>query len=117
MEEVRRYTYPVGLVMLDIDNFKSINDRYGHQQGDRVLRRVSAILRDTSRDVDVAARYGGEEMCLILPHTDLEGTYVIAERVREAIAAEEIPLLGSEATLRVTASFGVAAATSGTRTS
>ena len=115
MEEVGRYSYPVGLVMLDIDNFKSINDRYGHQQGDRVLRRVAAILRDTSRDVDVAARYGGEEMCLILPHTDLEGTYVIAERVREAIAAEEIPLLGSDAAIRVTASFGVAAASSGTK--
>ena len=115
MEEVGRYNYPVGLVMLDIDNFKSINDRYGHQQGDRVLRRVAGILRDTSRDVDVAARYGGEEMCLILPHTDLEGTYVIAERVREAIAAEEIPLLASDAAIRVTASFGVAAATSGTK--
>lgn len=60
MEEVRRYTYPVGLVMLDIDNFKSVNDGYSHQQGDRVLRRVSPILRETKRDVDVAARYGRE---------------------------------------------------------
>ncbi|HET9105381.1 MAG TPA: diguanylate cyclase [Solirubrobacteraceae bacterium] len=115
IEEAHRYSYPVGLVMLDIDNFKSINDRYGHQQGDRVLRCVSAILRDTSRDVDVAARYGGEEMCLILPHTDLEGTYVIAERVREAIAAEAVPLADSDETIRVTASFGVAAATAGSK--
>ncbi len=73
MEEVRRYTYPVGLVMIDLDNFKSVNDGYGHQQGDRVLRQVSSILRETKRDVDVAARYGGEELCLILPHTDLDG--------------------------------------------
>jgi len=57
------------LIEVDIDNFKSVNDGYGHQQGDRVLRRVSSILRETKRDVDVAARYGGEELCLILPHT------------------------------------------------
>lgn len=117
MEEVRRYTYPVGLVMLDIDNFKSVNDGYGHQQGDRVLRRVSSILRETKRDVDVAARYGGEELCLILPHTDLDGTYAIAERVRAAIEASEIPLVGSEGVLRVTASFGVAATTKGDKNS
>jgi diguanylate cyclase (GGDEF)-like protein len=99
--------------MIDLDNFKSINDGYGHQQGDRVLRQVAAILRDTKRDVDVAARYGGEELCLILPHTDLEGTYAIAERVRESIEAAEIPLIGSEGVLRITASFGVAATTDG----
>ena len=82
MEEVRRYQYSVGLIMLDIDNFKSVNDIYGHQQGDLVLRYVADALRETSRDVDVAARYGGEEMALILPHTDLEGAYEMAERVR-----------------------------------
>jgi len=117
MEEVRRYTYPVGLVMLDVDNFKSVNDGYGHQQGDRVLRRVSSILREAKRDVDVAARYGGEELCLILPHTDLDGTYAIAERVRETIEASEIPVLGSEGFLKVTASFGVAATTEGDKSS
>ena len=68
-------SYPVGLVMIDIDDFKSINDVYGHQQGDIVLRHVAEVLRENSRDVDVAARYGGEEMALILPHTDLDGTY------------------------------------------
>ncbi len=60
MDEVRRYTDPVGVVMIDIDNFKSVNDGYGHQQGDRVLRQVSSILRETKREVDVAARHGGE---------------------------------------------------------
>ena len=93
MEEVRRYQYPVGLIMLDIDNFKSVNDVHGHQQGDLVLRCVADALRETSRDVDVAARYGGEEMALILPHTDLEGAFEMAERARMAIAAMEIPLL------------------------
>lgn len=115
MEEVRRYHYPVGLIMLDIDNFKSVNDVYGHQQGDLVLRRVADSLRDTSRDVDVAARYGGEEMALILPHTDLEGAYEMAERARMAIAAMEIPLLDGEGTLRVTTSVGAASSLAGNK--
>jgi diguanylate cyclase (GGDEF)-like protein len=113
MEEVRRYQYPVGLIMLDIDNFKSVNDVYGHQQGDLVLRWVADALRDTSRDVDVAARYGGEEMALILPHTDLEGAFEMAERARTAIAAMEIPLLEGEGCLRVTTSVGAASSVEG----
>jgi diguanylate cyclase (GGDEF)-like protein len=113
MEQVRRYRYPVGLVMLDIDDFKSINDGYGHPQGDVVLRRVADVLRENSRDVDVAARYGGEELALILPHTDLAGTYVIAERTREAIEALQVPLLEGAGYLRITASVGVAASTDG----
>lgn len=115
MEEVRRYKYPVGLVMLDIDDFKSINDVYGHQQGDVVLRCVAQILRDNSRDVDVPARYGGEELALILPHTDLDGTYVIAERAREAIEVLQVPLLEGEGTLQITASVGVAASDEGNK--
>ena len=113
MDEVRRYRYPVGLVMLDIDDFKSVNDIYGHQHGDIVLRYVAQALRDTSRDVDVAARYGGEELALILPHTDLEGTYVIAERAREAIELLQVPLLDHKGMLGITASVGVAATTDG----
>ena len=115
MEEVRRYHYPVGLIMLDIDNFKSVNDVYGHQQGDLVLRRVADALRATSRDVDVAARYGGEEMALILPHTDLEGAYEAAERARMAIASMEIPLIEGEGSLSVTASIGAAASLNGAK--
>jgi diguanylate cyclase (GGDEF)-like protein len=115
MEEVRRYHYPVGLIMLDIDNFKSVNDVYGHQQGDLVLRRVADALRATSRDVDVAARYGGEEMALILPHTDLEGAYEAAERARMAIASMEIPLIEGEGSLSVTASIGAASSLNGAK--
>jgi diguanylate cyclase (GGDEF)-like protein len=115
MEEVRRYQYPVGLIMLDIDNFKSVNDVYGHQQGDLVLRWVADALRETSRDVDVAARYGGEEMALILPHTDLEGAFEMAERARMAIAAMEIPLLEGEGCLRVTTSVGAASSVEGNK--
>ncbi len=115
MEEVRRYQYPVGLIMLDIDNFKSVNDVYGHQQGDLVLRCVADALRDTSRDVDVAARYGGEEMALILPHTDLEGAFEMAERARMAIASMEIPLLEGDGAMRVTTSVGAASSVDGNK--
>jgi diguanylate cyclase (GGDEF)-like protein len=115
MDGVRRYRYPVGLIMIDIDHFKSFNDTYGHQQGDVVLRWVANALRETSRDVDIAARYGGEEMVLILPHTDLAGTYEMAERVRLAIAAMEVPRLDGEGTLQVTASVGAAASRDGHR--
>jgi diguanylate cyclase (GGDEF)-like protein len=115
MEEVRRYQYPVGLVMLDIDNFKSINDDYGHPQGDVVLQFVAQVLRENSRDPDVAARYGGEELALILPHTDLDGTYVIAERVREAIEHVKVPLVEGNGVVQVTASVGAAASTVGNK--
>ncbi|MGH2856216.1 MAG: diguanylate cyclase [Solirubrobacteraceae bacterium] len=115
MDEVRRYRYPVGLIMLDIDDFKSVNDAHGHQQGDRVLRQVADALRGTSRDVDVAARYGGEEMALILPHTDLEGAFEMAERARTAIEALRIPRLDGHGSLRVTASVGAAASSDGNK--
>jgi diguanylate cyclase (GGDEF)-like protein len=115
VEQVRRYHHPVGLIMLDIDNFKSVNDTYGHQQGDLVLRRVARVLADTSREADFPARYGGEELALILPHTDMEGSFAIAERIRTAIEAIRIPRVDQEGTLKVTASLGVAAATDGTK--
>jgi diguanylate cyclase (GGDEF)-like protein len=113
IEQVRRYHHSVGLIMLDLDNFKSINDRYGHPQGDVVLKHVARILRESSRDADAPARYGGEELALILPHTDLEGAHAIAERVRAAIAAVRIPRIDGEGVLQITASLGVAASTEG----
>ena len=115
MEQVRRYHHPVGLIMLDIDDFKSVNDTYGHQQGDVVLRRVARVLADTSREADLPARYGGEEMALILPHTDMAGSFAIAERIRTAIEAMRIPRVDQDGILRVTASLGVAAFTDGSK--
>jgi len=112
-EQVRRYHHPLGLIMVDLDNFKTINDTYGHPQGDIVLRHVAEILRENSRDADWPARYGGEEMALILPHTDMEGAYAIAERVREAIEGLEVPRNDGGEPLRLTASLGVAASTEG----
>jgi diguanylate cyclase (GGDEF)-like protein len=113
MEQARRYRHPVGLIMLDLDDFKSINDTYGHLQGDIVLEHVARVLRETSREVDIPARYGGEEMAVILPHTNLAGAYTIAERLRSAIQALAIPRRDGEGALRITASFGVAASPDG----
>jgi diguanylate cyclase (GGDEF)-like protein len=117
IEQVRRYEHPVGLIMLDIDDFKSVNDTYGHQQGDVVLKQVARVLRDNSREPDSPARYGGEEMALILPHTDLGGSYAIAERVRTAIEGLHVPRLDGQGVLRVTASLGVAASADGDKDS
>jgi diguanylate cyclase (GGDEF)-like protein len=108
VERARRFETGVGLVMLDIDNFKSVNDTHGHQTGDRVLQAVAAVLREQSREIDVPARYGGEELAVVLPGTDLEGAFELAERVREKIAALSFPVEDGGA-LRVTASCGAAA--------
>jgi diguanylate cyclase (GGDEF)-like protein len=108
VERARRYGQEMGLIMLDIDNFKQVNDTYGHLQGDFVLREVARVLRQSSREIDEPARYGGEEMAVALPQTDLEGAYQFAERVRQAVEALELPVPTGDGTLKVTASFGVA---------
>ena len=108
VERARRYGQEMGLIMLDIDNFKRVNDTYGHMQGDMVLREVARVLRQSSREIDEPARYGGEEMAVALPQTDLEGAYRFAERVRRRIEALDLPLLEGDGTLKVTASFGAA---------
>ncbi|HEX2015258.1 MAG TPA: diguanylate cyclase [Solirubrobacteraceae bacterium] len=109
VERSKRFDQDMGLVMIDIDNFKRVNDTYGHQQGDLVLREVARTLREYSREIDSPARYGGEELAVVLPQTDLEGTYNLAERVRTGIEQLELPLLDGSGTMSVTASLGVAA--------
>lgn len=109
VERAKRFGTHVGLVLIDIDDFKLVNDTYGHPQGDVVLREVARVLRESSREVDHPARYGGEEFTAILAGTDLEGAYNRAERVREQIAQLHIPRLDGGGTLHVTVSCGVAA--------
>ncbi|MDO9353677.1 MAG: GGDEF domain-containing protein [Solirubrobacteraceae bacterium] len=97
----------VGLILLDIDDFKSVNDRYGHQVGDHVLRSVAAALRDTCRATDEPARYGGEELAVVVSDADMHECSRLAERMRRSI--EEVEVVGSGGErITVTASFGVA---------
>lgn len=100
---------PLALLLLDADCFKSYNDRYGHQEGDQVLRSIAACIRDTvRRPADAGARYGGEEFAVLLPETDAAGALAMAERLRGAVEALGIPHAGS-LNGRVTVSIGVAA--------
>ena len=104
---------PVGLILADVDDFKAVNDRFGHPTGDVVLRDLADTLRENVREIDTAARWGGEEFAVILPGTDLEGAAQVAERIRAALAEREI-LSVDGAPLHVTASFGVATSTATT---
>ena len=108
LERSRRFDSPLSLVMLDIDDFKMVNDTHGHQQGDEVLAQVAGVLRAHSRDIDAPARYGGEEMVVVVPGTDSQGAARLAERMREAIERTPGGRRGGGPALSVTASFGVA---------
>lgn len=101
-----RYGTPLSLVMIDLDHFKRINDGFGHPMGDEVLRNVGRMLREDARATDVAARFGGEELALVLPQTDLDGAATRAEALRQKLATFEHTT--AEASLRATGSFGVA---------
>jgi diguanylate cyclase (GGDEF)-like protein len=106
MNRSLRHRSPVSLIMLDIDHFKRVNDSFGHSAGDRVLRSVGQVLRDSCRVYDVAGRYGGEEFCVVLPETRVGNTTVVAERIRERLAASRFEV-GSDSVV-VTASMGIA---------
>lgn len=100
---------PLSLVLVDVDYFKQFNDLYGHQLGDDCLQRVAALLAGVERrEDDLAARYGGEEFALLLPCTDMQGALQVANRVRQALRALDIPHQRSRVSDRVTCSFGVA---------
>ncbi|MBN2398575.1 MAG: diguanylate cyclase [Deltaproteobacteria bacterium] len=107
IQRSRRHSQPFSLVMADIDDFKDVNDAYGHQFGDEVLRSVAETMKRSARAVDIVARYGGEEFVLILPETDLEGALVAAEKIRTAVEKEDI--FHKEERLHVTISLGIAA--------
>lgn len=108
MERCVRFEHQMSLIMLDIDDFKQFNDRYGHPKGDKVLKAVSSIIRQNLREIDVAARYGGEEFVIMLPETDVAGAVAVAERIR--VSMESYPHLMGDADEPVaqTVSLGVA---------
>ena len=94
---------PLSLIMLDLDNFKQINDRAGHDTGDLALRMLADSVRAELRAVDTAVRFGGDEFAIILPQANLEGALIVAERLRRRVEQTEVPGFGS-----MTASFGLA---------
>ena len=108
LRRLQRSPDPCALLMLDIDHFKLVNDNYGHQTGDEVIRQVSRILREESRQgVDLPARYGGEEMVVLLPQTSHEGAVKVAERIRLAVSTLHIPAMDPKPMPHVTLSAGV----------
>ncbi|MEG3437817.1 diguanylate cyclase [Pannus brasiliensis CCIBt3594] len=102
----RGYNYPFSALILDIDRFKQVNDTYGHLVGDEVLQSVASIVKNTLRQEDCLARFGGEEFVVLLPHTDSSGAIAVANRIRDLIASSSIVIGGKE--IAVTASIGVA---------
>ncbi len=106
VELSRRHGTPLSLIMLDVDRFKSINDQHGHLVGDMALKSIANCVRLCIRDSDVLFRYGGEEFCIALANTNLDGARKLAERARRAL--EILVVRTSGAHLHVTASFGVA---------
>ncbi len=96
------------LVLVDVDDFKLLNDRLGHSAGDRVLQEIAKAMQGQIRETDYLARYGGEEFALLLPQTSLEGGIALAEKVRGAVDALDAPVIGPEGRVQVTVSIGLA---------
>lgn len=107
-QRARRFNGNLALIMLDLDDFKKVNDSYGHQVGDQVLILLSSLIRECVREVDTPARYGGEEFAIILPQTDVHNALVVAGRIKDAV--ENSPAFQDiQSGLKVTASLGLAA--------
>ncbi len=98
---------PLSIIMIDIDHFKAINDRYGHDEGDRALIHVGSLLKASLRDYDIVARFGGEEFLVVLPRTIMKDAVVIAERIRRSV--EATPLSAGDEKIHLTVSLGIAA--------
>lgn len=105
LERSQRYGAPLAVMMIDIDHFKTINDRHGHLAGDQVIRIVGQIIKESMRRPDTVARYGGEEFMLLLPSTDRQGAVVVAERLLQRVGA--MPVHVGTAALNVTVSIGL----------
>ena len=103
LSAARRHTFPLSMIMIDLDHFKSVNDTYGHSTGDVILKKFSDLLREIIRTEDVAARWGGEEFIVLLPHTASDAAAALAERIRAAFEQQ------SDGAIKIglSASFGV----------
>ncbi len=106
-ERAKRYARPMSILMIDVDDFKAINDNYGHPCGDLVLQRIAEVIAGRTRKADIAARYGGEEFVVLLPEIGLEGGVQAGEKLRLEIAAVRVDN-HADAPLAPTVSIGVA---------
>lgn len=106
LSRIKRQSGALGAIMIDVDNFKSINDTYGHLIGDQVLRQIGEVLNSQTRKEDIVARYGGEEFAILTPGVGHDGTCQLAERLRQEV--EKIRIHTRNGLLRITCSFGVA---------
>ncbi|MGB8819542.1 MAG: GGDEF domain-containing protein [Rhizobiaceae bacterium] len=106
LAEFRRINKPIGLIVLDLDHFKLVNDTHGHDVGDQVLREVSACLKNFTRYHDIAARLGGEEFAVVAPNMDVEQLAKFAERIRKAVS--DLVITSGNVRLKVTTSVGLA---------
>ena len=109
IRRVERNDEPLAMLILDIDDFKKLNDQYGHAAGDEILSKIANILNAAVRGGDLCARYGGEEFVILAPNTDVEGGYALAEKIRMAIEEADFVIDDAFTPLRVTVSVGVAA--------
>jgi two-component system cell cycle response regulator len=107
LHRARRQDYPVSLLMIDLDDFKEINDRHGHRMGDQLLEQCGRLLRSTTRHEDFVARYGGDEFVVVLPYADMEGARRGAERIRGILESHEFSLRDGQVPLWITVSIGM----------
>jgi diguanylate cyclase (GGDEF)-like protein len=105
LERSKKFKYNFSFLMIDIDHFKEFNDQYGHLVGDAILREVSKVIKDNVRQIDLVGRYGGEEFLAILPEADKEQAKFAAERIRQAVASQQIKVYDEN--LKVTISIGI----------
>jgi diguanylate cyclase (GGDEF)-like protein len=106
LARAQRSGKPVSFIMTDIDKFKSVNDTYGHEVGDEVIKCVAGVLQSNVRKIDLVARYGGEEFVLVLEEADTQGAVQLAERIRQDMMAQQFP--SKQGQFGATLSLGVA---------
>lgn len=110
LSRAKRYSYPLSFIIVDLDFFKTVNDKFGHLAGDEALKKISIICRDTIRSTDLLGRFGGEEFIILMPQTRIEDAEILAKRLCKNIEASEITYNGNN--LNVTVSIGVAGSNS-----